>query len=268
MKQLILALIPLTLLFSCGNEEKESKETNETIEDSANNEIEQVTSESEDVSFNSLDNLEISAKVYEVNPDNPMIVLCHQAGYNKFEYEGTAQRLNDMGFNCLAIDQRSGGPLGIYQNETFNRAMNQELGVDYLDAIPDITAAVDYAYNRSGAEVILWGSSYSSTLALWEGMKNEKVNAVVAFSPGDYFPELGSLTDSLSSFSKPFFITSSDNEIDGTDALLQNVQFGENQVQFKPEGRGHHGSRALWPNQLNGEQYWIALENWFNNLKN
>jgi hypothetical protein len=145
--------------------------------------------------------------------------------------------------------------------------MEQGLGVDYLDAIPDITAAVNYAYDHSGQEIILWGSSYSSTLVLWESIGNEKVKAVVSFSPGDYFPELGSLTDSITHLDKPFFITSADFEIEGTSQLLQKVEFGENQIQFKPEGRGHHGSRALWNNQFNGEQYWSAIEEWLENIK-
>jgi hypothetical protein len=39
----------------------------------------------------------------------PYILLSHQAGSNRAEYAPIAPRLVKPGFNCLAIDQRSGG---------------------------------------------------------------------------------------------------------------------------------------------------------------
>jgi dienelactone hydrolase len=238
-----------------GNEEKviEEIEIDTVITTSIDTDYEKVT-------FQAADGLEITANLYEIDKTSPVIVLCHQARFNKFEYDGIAQRLNDEGYNCLAIDQRSGGPIASQQNETNLNAIEQGLGVDYLDAIPDIQAAVEYASTTYNQDVILWGSSYSSTLVLWEALKNEHVRAVISFSPGDYFKEeLGSLTDSVAHLNKPFFITSADFEIEGTNDLLQHVTFSENQIQFKPEGTGHHGSRALWTNQNNGEQYWEAI---------
>ena len=65
-----------------------------------------------------MDSLTISANLYETGKENPVIVLCHQANYNKFEYAGIAEVLNEKGFNCLAIDQRYGGPIANQQNET------------------------------------------------------------------------------------------------------------------------------------------------------
>ena len=76
----------------------------------------------------------------------------------------------------MAIDQRSGGPIADQANETNQRALAKGLNVDYLDAIPDIKAAISYASNRYNKKVILWGSSYSSTLVLWEALSNENVD--------------------------------------------------------------------------------------------
>lgn len=267
----ILILSSLTVIFafvSCtGSSETDEKE----IDIDTNIEVTEIyKTDYETVTFKAADGLDIYANKYEIDKTSPVIVLCHQARFNKFEYEGTAQRLNDLGFNCLAIDQRSGGPIANQQNETNNLARDQGLGVDYLDAIPDIKAAVDYAASEYDQDVILWGSSYSSTLALWEALTNDKVKAVVAFSPGDYFPELGSLTDSLATLNKPFFITAADFEIEGEgglNSLLSKTTLGENQFAFKPEANGHHGSRALWVNQVGGEQYWDALTEFLNTLK-
>jgi hypothetical protein len=221
----------------------------------------------EKITFESLDGLSITANKYEIDSESPVIVLCHQARFNKFEYEGIAQELNELGFNCIAIDQRSGGPIANQVNETQLLAKEKGLGVDYLDARQDITAAVNYTSELYQQEIILWGSSYSSSLVLWEGLSNENVKAIVSFSPGDYFSEIGSLTDSLAGIEKPFFVTSANFEIKDTEGLLSKVELKENQIHFKPEGEGHHGSRALWKDQEGGEEYWEAITNFLNTLK-
>lgn len=213
------------------------------------------------------DSVKIAANEYKIDDTSPIIVLCHQAQFNKFEYDGIAQRLNEMGFNCIAIDQRSGGPIGSTQNLTNLDAQKAGKAVSYLDAQQDITAAVNFTAERYQQEVILWGSSYSSTLVLWESLKNENIRAVVSFSPGDYFEELGSLTDQLPQLSIPFFITSGGWEAEATTQLLSKTELGANQIQFIPEGDGHHGSRALWPNQSGGEEYWEAVTDFLNQLK-
>lgn len=265
MKKLSLILPAYLILFSCGssanNEEKEITIEKDSVVVIENNQA------YEKITFVAPDGVTIHANEYKIDDSSPIIVLCHQARFNKFEYDGIAEELNAQGYNCVAIDQRSGGPIASAQNETNLSAKENEAGVDYLDAIQDITAAVNYCSEKYNQKVILWGSSYSSSLVLWEGMKNDNVLATVSFSPGDYFPEIGSLTDSISNYTKPFFITSSKAEIHGTEAVLAKVEFGANQVHFKPEGNGHHGSRALWINQDGGEEYWDAILNFLNSLK-
>jgi len=220
------------------------------------------------VEFYSLDSLKVSAHLYQIDDSSPFILLCHQARFNKFEYAGIAERLNKMGFNCMAIDQRSGGPIGDKQNLTFLRAQKQEKGITYLDAESDIRAAIHYAATKFNTKIILWGSSYSSTLALYLASEMEEVSAVISFSPGNYFADKkGSLVDILSQFEKPMFLTSSKYEAEGVSKLLTKHQLNKSQVQFIPEGNGHHGSRVLWLNQIDGEEYWMAVELFLNQLK-
>ena len=212
------------------------------------------------VEFNSLDSLKISAHLYQIDDSSPVILLCHQARFNKFEYAGIADRLNKMGFNCLAIDQRSGGPIGDKQNLTYLRARKLDKGIDYLDAEIDIRASILYLSNRFNSKVILWGSSYSSTLALYLAAEMEQVSAVLSFSPGNYMADKkGSLVEVLKDFEKPLFLTSSKPEAKGVSQLLDKHKLTKDQIQFIPEGNGHHGSRALWINQIGGEEYWLAL---------
>jgi len=222
----------------------------------------------EKVTFPSQDGLDITAHVYENGPTFPVILLCHQARYNKYEYDSIAPALTAMGFNCIATDQRSGGVLFEQPNETFDRATEAGKPTDYLDAEQDIVAAIDYAYEKFQQPVILWGSSYSSTLALYEGVKNDKVGAVISFSPGNYFAEeKGSLIDLLEGFEKPYFVTSSLEEAPGTVELLAKAPKGEQQLQFTPEGTGYHGSKALWNGQEGGEEYWTAIKSFLGGMQ-
>lgn len=220
------------------------------------------------VEFPSLDELVISANIYEINKSAPIIVLCHQAVFNKFEYEGIAQRLNKEGFNCIAIDQRSGGPIANQVNETTLRASSQKKGVDFWDAEQDIIAAIEYTIEKYKGPLILWGSSYSATLAIYIGSVHEKVNTVIAFSPGDYWEdERGALIEILADFSKPFFITSSKGESEETNKLLSKAKLCKNQMYFEPNGTGHHGSRALWEGQTGREEYWEAVTKFLSELE-
>ncbi|MBL4670213.1 MAG: hypothetical protein JKY30_13245, partial [Flavobacteriales bacterium] len=77
---------------------------------------------SKKITFKSEDGLLVTGNLYEIGKDKPIILLCHQARYNKFEYADIAPKLNELGYNCLAIDQRSGGSFAGKPNETYERA--------------------------------------------------------------------------------------------------------------------------------------------------
>ncbi len=219
----------------------------------------------EKITFPSLDGIEVTANVYDIDSEKPVIVLCHQARFNKAEYHGIAEKLNELGFACIAIDQRSGGPLAEYQNETNLRAVEAGKEVDYLDAEQDIRAAVSFAKKKFKRDVILWGSSYSSSLVPYVAADMDEVCAFVSFSPGDYYqPEKESLVTVLKDFDKPMFLTSSKRESVELSRLVNEIGLNQNEVQFIPESDGHHGSRALWINQDGGEEYWEAITDFLN----
>ena len=143
------------------------------------------------ITFPSGDGLLITADVYIQNTDEqtPFIVLFHQASWSRGEYLETAPRLNTLGFNCMAIDQRSGGAIKGVANETKQRASSAGLGTSFVDAIPDMLAAIAYAKaNYADGSLIGMGSSYSSALILkLAGDDPSLVNGVASFSPGEYF---------------------------------------------------------------------------------
>ena len=61
-------------------------------------------------------------------------VLFHQAKYSRGEYFEVAPKLNKMGFNCLAVDLRSGGEINGIPNKTFNYVDSLHQPSGYTDA--------------------------------------------------------------------------------------------------------------------------------------
>jgi alpha-beta hydrolase superfamily lysophospholipase len=213
------------------------------------------------VEFPSLDGLTISANTYFMESEKPTILLCHQAGYNKAEYEDVAVELNKLGFSVMAIDQRSGGKVKGKRNLTHDRAKEEDKKTKYVDAEQDILAAINYAFKQSGKPIILWGSSYSAGLSLLIAPSNKKVAAVMAFSPGNYYGKAKpDIQEVLKDFSKPMFVSSSKIEAGKTKKLLSNLTLNDKQFFFKPSGLGKHGSSALWPSSSNNEEYWTAVK--------
>ena len=222
------------------------------------------------VEFKSKDGLMVSGNLYEVGSDKHVILLLHQANYNKHEYADIAPKLNEIGFNVLAIDQRSGGPFAGKTNETFERATKRgDTDISFVDAQQDIEAAVDYLYSKYDKKVTIWGSSYSSALAIFIAAENDYVNGIISFSPGNYFgkekPKLSSVFKDLY---KPFLVTSSKEEAKDLSKELEDIELKENQSQFIPESDGFHGSRAIWEGQQGAEEYWGAITEFLDRLYN
>ncbi|MEP1140819.1 MAG: hypothetical protein ABJH44_11430, partial [Balneola sp.] len=117
--------------------------------------------------------------------------------------------------------------------------------------------------------VTVWGSSYSSALAIFVGVDNQNVNGIISFSPGNYFgdakPKLKSVFEELET---AFLVTSSKEEAADLSKELEGVDLNNNQSQFIPESDGFHGSRAVWEGQQGAEEYWQAITEFLNKLYN
>ncbi len=222
-----------------------------------------------EVSFPSIDDLAITADLYrraegaEGKREEPFILLCHQAGWSRGEYREIAPKLNRLGFDCLAIDQRSGGGINEVRNETAARAKAADKPAAYVDAEQDILAALAFVReNYADGPVILWGSSYSSALSLRvAGEHPELVDGVLAFAPGEYFTSSGKPKDwiarSARKIAVPAFITSAKHELPSWEELFEAIP-DKRKASFLPESAGNHGSRALWEQFEDSPAYWKA----------
>ena len=218
------------------------------------------------IEFESLDKLKVTADLYAPHSDSktPFIVLCHQAGWSRGEYREIAPKLNTMGFNCLAIDQRSGKGVNKVDNETTKRATAARKATNFTDAEQDMVAAIKFVRkNHAKGKVILWGSSYSSALALRIAGENPKlVDGVLAFAPGEYFVRFGQpadwVTQSAKKIACPAFVTSAKNEFKNWSNIFAAIP-GDAKVKFLPTTNGNHGSRALWAEKSDNSAYWAAV---------
>jgi dienelactone hydrolase len=211
------------------------------------------------VTFEATDGLKITAHQYEIDENYPYILLFHQAGYSKGEYRNTAIKLLKLNYNCLAVDLRSGGEVNFIQNETASEAKKTNKPVTYLDTEKDILAAISWAYTKSNKPVVLFGSSFSASLCLKLAKNNPMVQAVIAFSPGEYFQPDLTIKDVLNGFDKPVFAASTQREYPYLTDLLSGIP-ADKKTLFKPsEGPGEHGSKALWTECTTSKEYWLAL---------
>jgi dienelactone hydrolase len=216
----------------------------------------------EAVSFKAADGLIVSADVYrEVADENaPWIVLTHQAGASRGEYREIAPRLNKLGFNAIAIDQRSGKAFGDVRNETAQRAATRGARQSYSAAVPDIEAAIAWARAQTSGPVVLWGSSYSAALAIWmAGQQPGLVNAVIAMSPGEYIRGR-SIVKAAASITVPALIASSASERGNWRKIFKAIAH-DRKVGFTPKSGGRHGSSALIPlRNRSSEDYWTVVK--------
>jgi dienelactone hydrolase len=111
----------------------------------------------------------------------------------------------------------------------------------YEDAKADLEAALDWAQPRR-LPIISWGSSYSAALVFEVAAEHmNRVNAIVAFSPGEYLDKSGAAARAQ----VPIYVASS-SDADEIKAGRANLSVAPARVktQFIPKF-GVHGSSTL-----------------------
>ncbi len=223
----------------------------------------------ETITFKANDGITVTADLYmEHGNDAPFIILYHQAGYSRGEYREIAPKLNALGFNCMAVDQRSGGQVKQLINQTHKDAQAANKPTEYLDALPDIEAAYLYVkYSIKPKKIILWGSSYSAALMFYMGSEHHNnLSGILSFAPGEYFKVNGKdLKTYAAKITCPVFVTSAKSEYANWKPIYNNIK--SDKSSFLPESEGKHGSKALWKNNASHMAYWSAVEKFLLKIK-
>ena len=219
------------------------------------------------IELQAADGLTVTADLYQPHPiEAPLLVLCHQANWSRGEYRESAPMFATLGFNCLALDQRSGKETQGVVNLTAAAAKELGLAGEYLDAEPDILAGLKWAKSDPArGPVVLVGSSYSASLALRiAGLHGDLVDGVMAFSPGEYFRSEGAsfVQEAASAIECPSFITAAQGEAEAWAAIYAAIPGAEGQDKWGvvPATASQHGSRALWAEFDDSGEVWGPVE--------
>lgn len=213
------------------------------------------------VTFKANDGLEVTADYYETeNESNRYFLLFHQAEYSRGEHKEIGRKLIKLGYNCLAVDLRSGGEVNYVQNETAISAKKKGMEPTMFDAWKDIEASIIYIKSiDENAEIYLFGSSYSASLCLIAAKKRNDIKAVVAFSPGEFFQNKINVESEIEGLNIPMFVACPQSEFNYVKKLVSKVD-KKKLTLFKPQrGDGLHGAKTLWWESSTSNEFWLAL---------
>jgi pimeloyl-ACP methyl ester carboxylesterase len=170
-----------------------------------------------------------------------ILLLFHQAGASRHEYDPLVPVLTRMGYDTLAIDQRSGDGLFGGRNETVTKRGGS---ADYLDALPDLEGALAWARARGYARIAVVGSSYSASLAIVLAARHpQDLAAVASFSPGEYFDDKDMIKRAAAKITVPFYVTTRPEEEDKVAEVLRDAH-GGNLTHYR-QAVGVHGASTL-----------------------
>lgn len=220
------------------------------------------------ISFLADDGLKVTADEYFVTDTLPWILMFHQSASSRGEFREIAPKLNMLGYNGLAVDLRHGKEINFVANETNQAARRNNYSMSMKDASKDIAAAIKWVAGRSETPCILFGSSFSASLAMIKAKENIPANAVIAFSPGEFFGHPGVVKKAVENLKIPVFIAATKQEYPFVTELSSGID-AEKKTIFSPStNTGTHGARALWESEECNQEYWLSLLMFLNRINN
>jgi pimeloyl-ACP methyl ester carboxylesterase len=220
------------------------------------------------VAFEASDGLLVVADHYIVNKTYPYILLFHQLESSRGEFREIAPKLNKLGYNCLAVDLRAGNEVNFVRNETAQNAASMRLSQRLADTKKDMIAAIDFVNSRNELPVILLGSTFSASLSLVLAKEREDVQAVGAFSPGEFFTGTLNIKNLIQGLQKPVFIGSSKSELRFVTELANGIPEDFRHIIISSSTEGVQGAKSLWETEKTHNENWLALMMFLKNLKN
>lgn len=219
------------------------------------------------VEFHSADSLLITADLYLSRPEDPYILFFHMENSSRGEYDSIAERFVKMRYNCLAVDLRLGGSFGYVNNRTAPRA--REMRVSTKQGIEkDIKASISFIEAMSDEKVILLGSSLSATLALKAAAEDQRVKAVMAFSPGEFLQPQNTLRKILKKLTIPAYIACNQVEYPYLLQAVEGVEGSFLTLFEPPQDTRERGSGMLRRNNPTYDEYWFSVLIFIKSLQN
>lgn len=209
--------------------------------------------------FYSEDSLLITADHYRSKEENPYIILAHGENSSRGVFDSIADRFVKMNYNCLAVDLRHGEKYGYINNETAQRARQHGRIINQRTAEDDLAAAIDFIYGTSKQKLILLGSSSSASITLKLAAGNEKIKAVIALSPGEFYRPEFELEGFLKNINKPLFITGNQEEINYYQRIIDMIETPTISLYKPSDYTSLRGNELLLKSNHLQNEYWFAL---------
>ena len=199
------------------------------------------------------DNVKIAANLYEVENPIGWLVLVHMMPATKESFQELAQRLQNLGYESIAIDLRGHG-----ESDKGPNGFLKFSDSEHQKSILDLEAAVDYLIEKRQAtrdKIIFIGASIGANLSLQYISEHPEFKTVVLLSPGLNYRGIKTepLVKNLKTGQKVFFVSSRDdpnskNNAEENQRLYDLVPTGV-EKKIKIYERGGHGTDIL-KNQL------------------
>ena len=222
------------------------------------------------IQFKAKDGVNIKAHLYlTADKTKPFMLIFQQAGHSQQEYRNTATQLNKMGFNCLAIHQRSarnikGSKIKSKKQEDSLRTLT------YDETYVDLESALLYLKKAfPNFKTVVWGSSYAATLmfVLASNYPNE-VDGIVAFSPDNYLVfNDKTILDYAEGVHCPIFVTAGKKESKACERLHEQIQ-SEKKYLYIPIENEEQDSLTTKKKNTRKNQYWKILTDFFESIVN
>lgn len=218
----------------------------------------------DDLEFQAADGVSVYGTWYRSSADTRLgvIIAFHQAGGSGVgEYGPIVPRLNEAGFDVLAVDQRSGGDRFGVENRTVS-ARGEETG--YCAVEPDLVGALGFVRSLAPDDrLIIWGSSYSAALVLRLAASNpEGVVGALAFSPASGGPMSDCRAEDVSDQIRiPVLALRPRREMNLESSVQQFALFQDQGHRTFVAEPGVHGSSMLVEDRVGGsvEETWRAV---------
>jgi len=134
------------------------------------------------ISLITKDGLKIAADLYSVEKPTGWIVLSHMMPATKESYENLAIKLQNAGYESIAIDLRGHG-----ESENGPEGFFHFKNEDHQKSILDLEAAVDFLINKRMAtpeKIYFIGASIGANLSLQYIAENSKFKTAILLSSG------------------------------------------------------------------------------------
>ena len=172
------------------------------------------------LTFDTEDGITITADLYKIHDGAPCAILFHKDDSSRGEFHRIAPLLNDIGFNCLAVDLRLGWESNGVLNSTYAGAIAQWRYVDvfmseeaFVSSLPDVlidlmTAVLYAKYQLKAETIVIMGSGYSATLALVLASEFPGIiDGVMSLSPSNLVIDGKTIEDYATEITGPVLIT-------------------------------------------------------------